>query len=333
MIDKKPRNLILHIGAHKTGSSAIQIFLRRSNPELHKLGWAFAFRPGKRANWGHLIKFKPEENGAGASFTLARPELDALFEHLDKGRRNIILSAEDLFFLDGPEIKLLCEGLAKRFDGISIVCYLRRQDQMALSQWAQGAKTLQSALIFGQTQHIFPDLTLHSLRYLDYATKIEQWSAALPQAHLIVRAYDRTQFPDGNVVADFVAAVGLRLPPDEAPDEVNTALGATTARFIYLLRQNGFTQKQINGIVTSGLLPVTSDKILPSRAEAEAFMDLFADSNARLPGLLGQKFAFSADYSKYPKKAVLPPLDPDYVRDALMVLLADALKQRHAQPA
>ncbi|MGV8986347.1 MAG: hypothetical protein ACOH2H_08705 [Cypionkella sp.] len=323
---QKSRKLILHIGAHKTGSSAIQGFLRRRRPDFLALGWAFCFRQERPLNWGHMFSFKAEADGARFGFVKA--PFQSFLNQLDNGKHDIILSAEDLFFLDGLEVRLFAQEMAKRFTEITIVCYLRRQDHMAMSHWSQGAKTVQSALVFGRPDHSLPHLTPFVVQYLDYASKLAHWKKALPEAKMVVRIYDREAFPNSDVITDFLTATGLDIQQDAPIGDANMSFGATTVRFIYMLRAAGILQKHISRMLAARLIPITNDKLLPTRAEAEAFVDMFSDSNAMLPEIVGHDFAFDSDYSRYPETAVVPPLDEEFVRTTLLMLLADSTNQQ-----
>lgn len=325
------RKLILHIGAHKTGSTALQLYLSRQKRRLAAQAWVFCESAGRPLNWGQmvLVRRTPE----GADFPLNPAGFATLLAVVDASARNMILSAEDLFFLQDPEIATFTSALRKRFDQVTLIAYVRRQDRMTISHWQQGGRTVQSALVFGGVKGPLDNINPGMLAYLDYATRLQAWQLALPEAKLIVRVYDRALFAGGDVVADFIAATGLNLHPDGHNDDVNTAMGATTVRFIYQLRAAGLLQRPIEQALKRNLIEMTSDKIAPSRDKARAFVQMFGDSNARLARMLGQEAAFSPDYAMYPDTEVMPPLDPDYIQRHLWVLLAEAYRKPSGQGA
>lgn len=319
------RKLILHIGAHKTGSSAIQDFLKRHQSDLKNEGWIFGIRPEQPANWGDLVEVRPVPGGA--DFRLRPGVFKTLLGRIDGGFRHVIVSSEDLFFLEKTDIDGVAREMQSRFSEITVIAYVRRQDLMAQSHWAQGAKTIQSALVFADIDHPLPKISAHVRKYLDYAARLELWQAALPAAKMIVRVYDRELFPNRDVVADFIATTGLNLKSDDSNSDVNAAFGATTVRFIYMLRAAGVGQPQIRSMLRDRRLQVTEDKLLPTRAEAQAYVAEFAASNRRLGAMMGQDQPFSTDFSRYAETVSIAPVDPEYVRSSLLTLLVDAIKK------
>lgn len=319
--------LVLHIGAHKTGTSAIQVFLNQAMGKLMEQGWVFAPQPNGPLNWSPMFLMQRTEEGG--SFRLDQAVLQSLVQRIQSRRRHLIVSAEDLFFLDPPEIARFSAEMHKLASDITIVSYLRRQDQMALSQWAQGARTIQSAAVFGSEAGQLRPLTAQMRSYLDYAGRLDQWRAAFPQARFITRIYDRQAFAGGDVVRDFLLALGLDVEGVEEPLEVNSAFGTRTVQFYYWLRAQGLSQAEIWAISERQLVEVTQDRALPSRAEATAFLAAFDASNARLAAMLGTGRAFDVDISAYPEVSSFGPLDPEFKLRNLMGLtlaLRDGLR-------
>lgn len=323
----RPRKLILHIGAHKTGTTAIQEYLFAKTDFLEEIGWFLANIPGKPLNWGNMFRVLRGPRGKGETIFPVNPAVFAgLLSVIDQTRLDVILSAEDLFFLNDEGIADFAPALTQRFDEITVVAYLRRQDKMALSQWMQGGRTVQSAMVFGGTAAPFDCMGAEAMGYLDYASKVEAWATALPGARLMLRRYDRALFPNGNVMEDFLQATGLTLPPESRVIDANRSLGATTVRLVYLLRQAGLYQRPIEAAFAKGLIPDSKDKVMPSRDQARAFLDRFADCNARLARMMGLAQVFDDDLSTYPEEAIFPPLDPSLVQSTLLQLYVEAVR-------
>lgn len=232
----------------------------------------------------------------------------------------MIVSAEDFFWLEPPELYQLARGLEPIAPEITIVAYLRRQDRMALSQWAQGGQTIQSAAVFGcQTSPLRP-LTPQMQDYLDYDARLSQWQAAFPQARIVTRVYDRALFPNGDVVQDFMSLLGLPMPDVEVPKDVNAAFGSTTVQFYYWLRAQGFHQGEIRAIIQRDVIEDTRLRTLPARADVAAFLAQFDDANRRLAARLGVDQAFDPDLSEYPEVATFAPLSDEFKLRNLMAL-------------
>ena len=316
------RKLILHIGAHKTGTSAIQQYLLRHKQTLFDKGWFYCERPASPTNWGHMFRIHVEPNGALIS--LGPIVLRRMLELMDSKPQDVIFSAEDLWFLDAANVGIFCATMAERFDQITIVAYVRRQDFMTVSHWLQGGKTVQSALIFGGSKAPLENVNPYMMRYLDYAGVVQTWQAALPKARLLLKNYDRELFPNRDVVQDFLTTTGLDLEPDGIDQDANLAFGATTVQFVYMLREAGLIQKSIRDALSAGLIEITDDKALPSREQAAKFVAKFHDSNALLASLMGKERVFSDDFTCFPQTSTVKPFDADYVARNLLALLLDA---------
>ena len=306
------RELVLHIGAHKTGTSAIQVFLRTHRAELQARGHDIVLPPtpdGRPANWNFMFRLDP-----GPVFRLTSHDLQTLVRQIEANPHKLILSSEEFFWLEVPEIATLSAALRAQFDRIHLVAYVRRQDRMAISHWYQAAKTRQSAALFGNPAGPLIDLPPAAMAYLDYATRLEEWMTYLAPEEITCRIYDRTALIGGDAVTDFLQAVGLEgmAEPDPKGD-TNAALGTEATFLIHELRAAGRRQSGLVRLIQSGLLPKGTPGGLPARADAEAFQAHFAHSNARLaalPGLEGHPpLTFSDDFSSYPETATLPRFD------------------------
>lgn len=328
----RPRKLILHIGAHKTGTTAVQEYLFAKAAALEDLGWYLPQINGKPLNWGHMFRVLRGPRRPGETMFPVNPLVFGnLLNLIDQTRLDVVFSAEDLFFLNAEGITDFAPALRERFQEITVLAYLRRQDKMALSQWLQGGRTVQSAMVFGGTKPPFDNIGEEAFSYLDYATKIETWAAALPGARMILRPYERELFPNRNVMEDFMAVTGLTLPPEKEILEANGALGASTVRLVYILRAAGIGQKFIAAGHRRGVIPDSRDRIQPSRDQARAFLDRFADSNRRLAAMMGVDQAFDEDLSAYPEEEVFPDLDPLMVQQVLLDLYVDAARSLDPQ--
>lgn len=303
--DMARRSLVLHIGAHKTGTTAIQVYLRRNREALRAIGRDILLPPtpqGKPANWNFMFGIDP-----GPVFRLKPPALKKMLAQIDGGSDDLILSSEELFFLEPPTIHDFAKALAGRFDRVHLVAYLRRQDRMAISHWQQAARTQQSAVLFGNSAGPLIDLPEPALDYLDYATRLEHWITAFAPGQVTCRIYDRQLLAGGDAVTDFLQVAGLSPLTDKMPGwGMNDALGTETIFFMHELRESGVTQPEIDRILRAKILPEGTSGGLPARAEAEGFMARFAERNARLAEVVGEPVSFSDDFSDYPETAHLP---------------------------
>lgn len=310
------RKLLLHIGCHKTGTTAIQRACAIHREALLAHGWTYAEGPKGAENWSHIFGFTRAEDGV--TFHPGDQGMARLEERLREAEGDVVLSAEDLFFLEAPEIARFAKRIAPLFDEVTLCAWLRRQDELAVSQKAQGARTVQSALLFGTGPGALPELTPGVRAYLDFATWLEHWQRSFGGAPLIVREYHRPALKDGDIVSDFFSVLGMKVHSDNA--EVNTTLGANEVRLLLKLRAGGLKQGDIARILENDWIEPSPGAPKPARADAERFLAAFAESNRRLEAVIGAPFAFHEDFSKYPEEEPDTGYDA-YERDMLLSLV------------
>lgn len=312
---KAHRQVFLHIGMHKTGSSAIQRFLRANAKLLRENGLKFFYTRGQPSNLGNVIGFSGSQDD-GVRFFLNESSYAELLAFIDAHPSHGILSGEDLCFLPEPQARRLARDLRARFDHITVLIYLRRQDRMAVSCKAQGARTPQQAVLFGVEDTPLPRLTPAVGSYLDYASLLTRWRRVLPDARMIVVPYDRDHLRGGDAVSDFLYRLGL---PDSVVDQtkVNVSFGGDTTRLFWLLRRIGLTAAELKQIQKLGIVADSGGGFDPSREEARKFLSMFAKSNQKLARLTNGAVVFDDDVSSYPERQAADPLRQDYLRETL----------------
>lgn len=197
------RKIILHIGAPKTGSTAIQNFLGLNAEALRTEGIIVPdddLGMSGPVSGSHLRKMvelreNPVEGGKALEIAIAN-----IFESAN-GASAILISAEHLAAnKSGPR---LFERLAESHD-IEVILYIRRQDEFILSAWQQwGAKTEEDFLAW---------LLSVVGRQADWAAYLKNWETIVPRDKITVRIFDRRQMKDGDVIADFFDLLGLSTP-------------------------------------------------------------------------------------------------------------------------
>src|SRR5262245_44821842 len=134
----------LHIGAPKTGSTAIQRFLTASRETLAARGCLYP-QAACRAR-GHPDLAFLARGGYPHWATPQERDLDALVADLrneieSSPQPNIVLSSENFYLLcpaEGAAALMRRIGFAP--DRITVVAYLRRQDEAAMSWYNQAVK-------------------------------------------------------------------------------------------------------------------------------------------------------------------------------------------------
>ncbi|MBI5783955.1 MAG: hypothetical protein HZA64_00720 [Rhodocyclales bacterium] len=253
------RRCWLHIGAPKTGTTAIQRFLEANQDLLPALGFAYPIA-ARRAGGHHDLAFLagggypdwavPQDQTLDALVAALRAEIEA-------GPATTILSSENFYLLCEPAAVLdLMVRLGFPRGAVTVVVYLRRQDEAALSWYNQAVKAQGYAGSF--EEHL---TTHHDL--WDYDARLRAWAEAFGADCLAVRSYD------GDVRRDFVEAVGL--PADDlhfAAERVNTEINSDILEF----------QRQLNRLPLPPQQKRAFHKQLIALTAASAGSGLFTDA-------------------------------------------------------
>ncbi|TGN62162.1 glycosyltransferase [Paracoccus liaowanqingii] len=335
----RPR-LIIHLGATKTGSTALQHLLEDNRPALLRDGvwypevglfWQLN-RPHKQA--GHS-RFMAEAMKNGQS--LRQHLLQGLA--LMPGRIHTIVLSSEAFFLSRNSA-----ALATHFSGfdVEMVVYLRRQDEWANSQYAE---FVAGGAINSTAQPL--DVWLGAPEtgmFLDYDKLIRSWEQHLPRQSIHVRRYLRQPGSDWEIVRDFASATGLaQITALPAPSRIKAneaRLSGTHVELIRLFNKRKFPSKNayLSFVETAASrltewrhangLPMPAPWLLPEET-ADRIMDRAASGNGRIAR---DYFGLDAD-SLFPPRAQPPAECPLHLAEFRIVetAYADAVQQ-HSKP-
>jgi len=197
------KKLVLHIGAGKCGSSAVQAFLSKNHKELLKRGILI---PDGKCDLtdtvvGNQIWFLQDG--------VKKPDFDKVIQrrmkklHLHMGENNldtVVLSAENMINSDG--FHSLFANLESIFD-IRVVAYVRRQDDYHISAWQQWyLKQFES----------FEEYVDKRVDLADWHLALDVWATQYGRENIVVRVYEKEKLVNGNVVDDFMSV--LSIPTD-----------------------------------------------------------------------------------------------------------------------
>lgn len=184
--------LTIHIGTHKTGTSALQAFLGGRADELDAKGVHY-LRSGRAAGKAHheLSWGIRERHGADLSaWDGVRAELAA------NASPHQVLSSEAFWFTDPAGVKAQLGDVKD----VRIAMYLRRQDKYLQSLYKQ--------TVAGGRRISFKEWREKFHFRGDYLSVVRQWADAFGKDALDIRPYER----DGktiDVVADFLGHLGI----------------------------------------------------------------------------------------------------------------------------
>ncbi len=198
------RCCFIHIGAPKTGSTAVQRYCCDHRDELANLGLYYP-RSATRGFGHHDFAFllsggypnwaTPQEKSLDTLTAEFKQETDGVLQ-------DILISSENFYLLSDP--RELVEWLHVVFEGQDIsyrvVAYVRRQDDAHESWYNQTVKAQ------GYT-HDITECIEEFFSLWDYQQKLRPWAAAFGAENLIVRRYPQA----GCVVSDFLEVTGVDL--------------------------------------------------------------------------------------------------------------------------
>ncbi len=291
-------DLILHIGQSKTGTSSIQRCLGASRDLLRADGVLYPLSPGA-ANHAllpaslvpisRLGDFHPnvwEGLGPEARLDRFRREFAAEMDAIGPDIRRVIVSAEQCSGLltDEAAIARLHALLAPRFGAITVVMYLRRQDEHFASGYTQGLR------VGVVRPPALPEGGPERHPAYDYATLLDRWARVFGEAAIRPRIFERAAMLNGDAVDDFLAVCGLRLtvPPDHPARQSNLSV---TPEALALMLAMGRRLEVSNPALVSGGSPLwrrfvqAVSEALPGRGwrpspeEAIGFLERFHGSN------------------------------------------------------
>lgn len=125
---------LVHIGPHKTGTTALQRALHRSRPALHEQGVHYAYPT--------LQAYRPAISLTGRRGRRGGPEAspadwEALVDEVRAaGEMRVVISSESFANAEATDIARLRDDLGA--DRVHVVRMVRRYDRLAPSQWQQG---------------------------------------------------------------------------------------------------------------------------------------------------------------------------------------------------
>lgn len=209
--------IYLHIGRHKTGTTAIQRFLGINRCRLAE--HSFLYPSAEWPEQGHHGVWMALQQRAGPTRApLALPWLRPVnlekFARLLHRAPNAIVSSEAFQGLNPADIvDVFPPGQT------TVIVYLREQLDYLLTAYNQ---EVQSNLEVRSFEAFVEDTRL------DYGPFLDIWAHVFGADHIVVRVYDRARLRGGSAVDDFINALGLDSMDDFIPltDDPNLSLSA-----------------------------------------------------------------------------------------------------------
>lgn len=231
--------LLVHIGTPKTGTTALQKFLKENDQQLRKRGWCY---PDLPTDWrtingikmktpilpknGNMVKFSVKDEWAEWEKNILWKIIKNYLKHY-----NVIMSDEGMWNL---YFEPVMKEIRKRYSNVKIICYLRRQDLYMESKWNQ---TVKENLLSEDIDY------LYSLRKeeVDYKKRLEWLSELFGKENIIVRVYEKGQFEGvrSDITSDFLESCGIGSDWEEVilPGSVNERIDSDVLGLKYIFNR------------------------------------------------------------------------------------------------
>lgn len=291
-----PPDLILHIGTGKTGTTSLQHLFHANRDRLAEAGILYPLTPGQNRHhrlslfgmpdgrldrtvvWGREKYVDPARFRRDFRRRLKR-EID------EAGLPRLLLSDEALYGAPVPSVERVSALMNRLSSRVTVVVYLRRQDDHLASRYQQVVKVGETRRLVERTGAL--DL---SSTY-DYFARLQLWNRVLAPDELVVRRFERDSFVRGSLLEDFFEAAGVRVPLDHWSDDQrhNESLDAEAVEFVRLLNicREEFPDLAAGGprnrpIVQRLAQVLTGPTLTMPAAQLEEFMAKWQESNRRV---------------------------------------------------
>ena len=217
------KKLFLHIGFHKTGTSALQEYFAEHRDELEKtdifypksfqdtfpgnvdLSWAFNNNPPA---WAH-----PQNMDFMKILEHYRKQLD------ETNCDTIIISSEDFALLDKQIASIeKIKDYFKEFE-VKIITYVREPVDFMLSLYSHAVRA-------GNIHCSFKSYIAHHYNFAaaNYPIRLRPWIKVFGKNALIVRKYDKDTFFKGNLLEDFFSAIEIDIDIQNKIEKSNVGI-------------------------------------------------------------------------------------------------------------
>ena len=203
------------------------------------------------------------------------------------------------------EIRMLVQCLTPHFDELEVVCYLRRQDRMAISLYSTVLKAGHNVSSMLPLDDSLP----RTRYYFDYERLLNRWADASGDVVIQPRIYDAAEALPGGVVRDFLGHIGasIETPAKRVPRE-NRSLSAEAQAVLAwangeLEAREPAEARELRLQLIRRLQKLTPGApALPPREEVLEFMRYYDDSNRRCAQRwFDRDSLFEAAYTEYPQ--------------------------------
>lgn len=209
---------IVHIGTEKTGTSSIQLFLRKNRRALQAEGYHFLQSAGKTNNWA-LPAYCAEETRFNDFYRLQEVEtgmplqefrqdfigkFEAEIRSLASNIHTVVISSEHFHsrLRTDKEMDNIRQLVSRFFDDIRIICYLREQAETCASWYSTSMKSGSTYSFYEFVRRCRPESY-----YFNYFDMLCNWERHFGLDSMEVALFDSGSFLNRNLLDDFASRV------------------------------------------------------------------------------------------------------------------------------
>lgn len=294
------KTVYLHVGAPKTGTTTLQYFLYENRNVLEEKGicypdFQFPF-PGIAFNRNaHFLIQRVYDHKKKRMRQEEKQIFETGFQKLEEFLENhdtVVLSEESIWNekeMTTKKFEKIRKKLSDMNATLKVIVYLRRQDLLMPSYWAQLVKS-RLTLSFEE----FISSGSYKRYRVDYAKRLEEISTAIGKENVIVRVYEKQQFEGSNhtLISDFLHLFHLPLTEEfQITDSMrNARLQKRSLELKRILNQNPVYQDKKSFLIPL-LEQIQFEKEITnfpvkeyyfSSEEQLSFLKLFEESNQQV---------------------------------------------------
>ncbi|MFC1797316.1 hypothetical protein ACFL1V_09510 [Pseudomonadota bacterium] len=239
------KDLIIHIGSAKTGSTSLAKFLKQNSSFLDKVGICYP-KMGRYASNDHYHLFSsvlPDEWYAAKKVGSFEEEWVPVVHELDHAFENGVkyglLSFSGFLQFNQEHLEKISDLLSEF--NVRIVYYVRRQDKLLLSVISQGMKA-------GDPDVHDVESGIETYTHLlDFAACIEPFEKVFGPDKIQILPFEKSQMVGGDIIQDFFSKVFCLDPKQEQAGEfLKENIGLIRDALEFKMRLNCLSEPSID---------------------------------------------------------------------------------------
>jgi hypothetical protein len=217
------KKVILHIGFHKTGTSALQEYFSENRETLKKHGVFYPQSLNEKYSGNVDLSWVFNENAP--SYAKLNPDEKIQIETFYKEQiektdcETVIISSEDFSLLDAQLKSIECLKSFLSGYEVTIIAYVREPMEFMFSLYSHAVR---SGLLTCSFQTYISKH--YNFRAADFALRLQSWRRIFPESSFVVKKFASKEFYGGALVSDFFHSIGVDIELDMTMSRSNVGI-------------------------------------------------------------------------------------------------------------